>query len=344
VPLRIAVAGAGAMGRRHIDVIARCSDCRLVGLVDPAPAAAEVARAARVPLFDSLDGLFAHEKPDGVIIVTPNRMHAEHALACVAAGIPALIEKPVADSVEAARRVCEAGESANVPLLAGHHRQHNPLMAKAVEIVKGGTLGRVVAVTGTAVFYKPDSYFAEGPWRREPGGGPVLINLIHEIGNLRALCGEIVAVQAMTSSATRGFPVEDTAAITLEFAQGALGTFLLSDTAAAVQSWEQTTGENPDYARDASEDCYLVVGTRGSLAFPTLRVRRFDGEPSWRTPMRGETVAAPHVDPLDAQLRNFCDVIRGRARPVVTARDGLENLKVIDAIVRTARERRRVAV
>lgn len=344
MPLRIAVAGAGAMGRRHIDVIARCADCRLVGLVDPAPAATEVARAASVPLFDSLEGLFAHEKPDGVIIVTPNRMHAGHALACVAAGIPALIEKPVADSVEAARRVCEAGESANVPLLAGHHRQHNPLMAKAVEIVKGGTLGRIVAVTGTTVFYKPDSYFAEGPWRREPGGGPVLINLIHEIGNLRALCGEIVAVQAMTSSATRGFPVEDTAAITLEFAQGALGTFLLSDTAAAMQSWEQTTGENPDYARDASEDCYLIVGTRGSLAFPTLRVRRFDGEPSWRTPMRVEAVAAPHVDPLDAQLRNFCDVIRGRACPVVTARDGLENLKVVDAIVRAARERRRVAV
>jgi predicted dehydrogenase len=340
----MAVAGAGAMGRRHVEVVARCADCRLTALVDPAPAAAGIACAANVPLFDSLDDLFAREKPDGVIVATPNRMHAEHALACVAAGIPALIEKPLADSVEAARRVCEAGESANVPLLAGHHRQHNPLMAKAVEIVKSGTLGGIVAVTGTAMFYKPDSYFEEGPWRREPGGGPVLINLIHEIGNLRALCGEIAAVQAMTSNARRGFPVEDTAAITLEFAQGALGTFLLSDTAAAVQSWEQTTGENPDYARDATEDCYLVVGTRGSLAFPTLRVCRFDGTPSWHTPMRAETIAAPTADPLDAQLRNFCDVIRGRSRPVVTARDGLENLKVVDAIVRAARERRRIAV
>jgi predicted dehydrogenase len=344
MPLRIAVAGAGAMGRRHIEIITRSTDCRLAALVDPAPAAAAVAHAANVPLFGSLNDLFAAQRPDGVIVVTPNRMHAGHALACVAAGIPALIEKPVADSVEAARHVCEAGESANVPLLAGHHRQHNPLMAKAVEIVKSGTLGRIVAVTGTAMFYKPDSYFEEGPWRREPGGGPVLINLIHEIGNLQALCGEIAAVQAMTSNATRGFPVEDTAAITLEFAQGALGTFLLSDTAAAVQSWEQTTGENPDYAHDASEDCYLVVGTRGSLAFPTLRVRRFDGEPSWRTPMHIETVAAPNVDPLDVQLRNFCDVIRGSARPVVTARDGLENLKVVDAIIRAARERRCVAV
>lgn len=77
---------------------------------------------------------------------------------------------------------------------------------------------------GSAVFYKPDEYFDAAPWRREAGGGPILIKMIHEIGNLRSLCGEIVAVQALASSATRDFPVEDTVAINLRFASGALGT------------------------------------------------------------------------------------------------------------------------
>jgi predicted dehydrogenase len=342
--LRIAVAGAGAMGRRHVEVIARSKECRLSAVVDPAPAGGDVARAAGVPLFGSLDELFAAAKPDGVIIATPNRLHADHALACVAARVPALIEKPVADTIEAGKRLCAAGEEARVPLLAGHHRQHNPLMAKAVETVRSGALGRLVAVVGTAMFFKPASYFEEGPWRRQTGGGPILINLIHEIGNLRALCGEVDAVQAMASSAVRGFPVEDTVAINLGFAGGVLGTFLLSDTAAAAQSWEQTTGENPDYPTYSDEDCYLIVGTQGSLAFPTLRLRRFDGEPSWWTPMRFETLAATRFDPLDAQLANFCAVIRGETKPVVTARDGLANLRVVEAIARAARERCRVAL
>ena len=65
--------------------------------------------------------------------------------------------------------------------------------------------------------------------------------MIHEVHNLRMLCGEIDAMQAFSSHATRGFAVEDTVAITLRFASGALGTFILSDTAASPRIWEQTS-------------------------------------------------------------------------------------------------------
>src|SRR5208283_1012449 len=99
-----------------------------------------------------------------------------------------------------------------------------------------------------ALFYKPDSYFDEAPWRRQQGGGPIMINMIHEVGNLRAMVGEIVAVQAFASNTTRALEVEDTVIIGMRFANGALVAFLLSDTAACSKSWEQTSRENESYA------------------------------------------------------------------------------------------------
>jgi predicted dehydrogenase len=337
--LQIAVAGAGLIGRAHIGLIQASSACALSAIVDPAPGAADLARAAGVPRYPSLGELFAAQRPDGVIVATPNQLHVQNGLDCIAAGVPALIEKPVADSVEAGARLCDAAERAGATILVGHHRLHSPLLAAACRIVHEGKLGRLVAVTGSAMFYKPDAYFAEAAWRREPGGGPILINMIHEIGSLRALCGEISAVQAFASSATRGFPVEDTVAINLCFANGALGTFMLSDTAASGRSWEQTAQENKSYATYADEDCYLIVGTDGSLAVPTMRLRTYAAKQdrSWWKPMHSDVAAIDRADPLQLQLEHFGAVIRGEAKPRVTARDGLANLRVTEAIAQAAR-------
>jgi len=101
------------------------------------------------------------------------------------------------------------------------------------------------------------------------------------VNNLLSLVGDIVRVQAITSHAIRGFPVEDTAAMVFTFANGALGTFLLSDTAASPRSWEQTARENASYPGYDDEDCYHIAGTIGSLSVPTMRVRAFPGKRSW---------------------------------------------------------------
>jgi predicted dehydrogenase len=338
-PLQIAVAGAGLIGRTHIGLIQASPACALAGIVDPAPGAAAVAQAAGVARYPTLSALFAARRPDGVIVATPNQLHLEHALECIAAGVPALIEKPLADSVAAGIRLRQAAEAAGARILVGHHRVHSPLLETACQIVRQGSLGRLVAVTGSAMFYKPDDYFDEAPWRREAGGGPILINLIHEIGNLRALCGEISAVQAFASSATRGFPVEDTVAINLRFANGVLGTFLLSDTAASGRSWEQTAQENKSYATYGDEDCYVIVGTDGALAVPTMRLKTYAAQQdrSWWKPMHCAQVAVERADPLQRQLEHFCTVIRGEAEPRVTAADGLANLRVTEAIAQAAR-------
>ena len=153
------------------------------------------------------------------------------------------------------------------------------------------------------------------------------------------MVGEIVAVQAIQSSAIRKFPVEDTVAINLHFENCALGAFLLSDTAASAKSWEQTSQENEAYPTYGDEDAYVAIGTNGSLAIPTMRLKRYPRKEdhSWFEPFQSETIPLQRTDPLAAQIEHFVAVIRGSADPLVTARDGLQNLRATDAILEAAR-------
>lgn len=336
---RLVVVGPGLMGLKHIELIEKSSRCELVGVVTrDRSAVSDLCERLNVPLLDDLGAALASLAPSGVIISSPNEWHYEQARLCVEQDIPVLIEKPITSSYDDAVRLVELISQRGARAIVGHHRAHSPLIHTARAIIEAGRLGRLVAIQGSAIFYKPPEYFDAGPWRREPGGGPILINLIHEIGMLRSLCGEISAVQAIASNAIRGFAVEDTAVINLQFRNGALGTFVLSDTGASPRSWEQTSRENPVYPTYPDEDCYSITGTLGSLDFPTMRLKsHVPPQPaSWHTRFTEEVIPVLRQDPLERQLDNFLDVILGLAEPVVTAFDGAQNLRVADAIRHSA--------
>jgi len=318
--------------------------CTLSAIVDPSPAAVALAAQAGVPLFKNIEELLANNRPDGLVLATPNPLHVPQALQCIDAGMPILLEKPIATSVAEGEQLLRVVEATGAKVLMGHHRAHSPIMAKAREVLDSGKLGKLVAVMGSATFYKPDPYYADAPWRREPGAGPILLNMIHEVHNLRILCGEIVAVQAFASHATRGYPVEDTVAINLRFASGVLGTFLLSDTAACARSWEQTSQENKAYATYEDEDCYVITGTNGSLSVPTMRLKTYPRpeDRSWWKAFEVGVVGMVRDDPLKHQMEHFGQVVRGEASPLVSAQDGLLNLRVTEAIAEAARTGRTV--
>ena len=337
--IRIAVAGAGLIGRRHIELIQASSSCELSAVIDPFELDGSYLDSLGASQYENLLACFAEDKPDGVILATPNALHVEQTLQCIEAGVAALIEKPVAHSVEEGRRLLAVADATDAKLLVGHHRAHSPILAKAREIIRGDILGDIVAVQGSALFYKPDDYFDAAIWRRQEGGGPILINMIHETGNLRSLCGEIVAVQAMQSSVARGFPVEDTVCIGLRFENGALGSFLLSDSTGCARSWEQTSQENASYPSYEDEDCYVISGKNGSLSVPTMRLKYYvkAEDRSWWKPFQTGHCAVDRTDPLEIQLEHFCNVIRGTETPLVSVRDGLRNLIITEAISQAAK-------
>src|SRR5438128_2128422 len=156
MPTRIAVIGAGLIGRKHLGILKDDPAFEVAGIADPAPQAAAYARENGFAYFKDTEALLDKAKPDGVIIANPNALHRETALACIARKIPTLVEKPLADTLADARIIADAAAQANVPVLTGHHRRHNPIMQAAREFVASGALGKLVAVTGTWLHRKPD--------------------------------------------------------------------------------------------------------------------------------------------------------------------------------------------
>jgi predicted dehydrogenase len=338
--LAIVVVGPGLMGLKHIQLIQENPRCQLTGIVTPERDSANDLgeRCPDVPIFENLEACLARGTPSGVIISSPNEFHYDQAKLCIERDIPVLIEKPITAHHDEAVHLLDLASRRGAKVLVGHHRIHSPLITAAKAVIDGGRLGRLVAIQGSAIFYKPPDYFEAGPWRTRPGGGPILINLIHEIGIMRALCGEIAAVQAIASNRIRQYPVEDTVAINLQFRNGVLGTFMLSDTGASPHSWEQTSRENPVYPTYPDEDCYSLTGTLGSLEFPSMRLRSHPApqSPSWHTPLAEEVIPVTRQDPLVRQLENFLEVILGVAYPIVPAFDGAQNVRVAEAIRRSA--------
>ena len=192
----------------------------------------------------------------------------------------------------------------------------------------------MTTVNGLCWFLKPSSYF-DTAWRRQPGAGVILINLIHVIDDLRNICGDLESVQALQSNAVRGFPVEDTAAMLLRFRSGALGTISISDTVAAPWSWELTSGEDKAFPQ-TEQFCYLVGGTAGSVSVLRLEHWRHAGERGWWSPIQAERQIAPEQDPLVLQLRQFCRVIHREERPLIDGREAMKTLEATLAVKEAA--------
>jgi len=338
-PLSLAVCGAGVIGQAHIGLIRRLPphQGRLACIIDPSTAAADLAAQLGVPCAVSLEAALGAWPIDAVIIAAPNALHVPMARTCLRARLPVLVEKPLADDLAEAFALAREAEAANVALLVGHFRRHNPVLRAARELIAAGGLGRIVSINADVTVCKPDEYFTV-PWRTAPGGGPVLINLVHDIDALRYLCGEIESVQAMTSHAARGFAVEDTAAVLLGFASGALATLTLSDATPSPWCWDQLAGENLAFARHEG-NAYRICGTEAALELPSLTLWRYAGARGWTNSLTATRLPFTQADPLALQLQHFLQVVRGEAAPLVSGQDGAATLAATLAVLEAAASR-----
>lgn len=337
-PVQIAIVGAsGAIGKRHIGFLKTNPETIPSALVDTAPQAEDLAKSHGIPLYADYREMLDKARPDGVIVATPNTLHVPMALECIARKIPVLVEKPIAEDIGPALELTEAAETSGVPVLIGHHRRHSPILRRAVAAIEGGELGQLVSVVGMHLRRKSDAYFGAA-WRREEGGGPLLINGAHEIDTMRMLCGEIEGLQAVTSNSARGFAVEDTIAVTIRFKNGVLGTLTISDAVQASWAWELSSGEDVRYAQELT-DSMLVCGTKASLALPTLHLQWNEHGGGEQDPLMRKRLPIAPADPWYEEVRHFARVVRGEEAPLVSPEDGTRTLAALLAIKRSAATR-----
>jgi predicted dehydrogenase len=330
----VGVVGAGAIGRIHVEHLRWHPEVALAAVADPGAEARAWCEALGVPWFADHREMLERMSLGAAVVATPNATHAPVAADFLRAGIPTLLEKPICDGVEEARRLCDLAALTGTPLLIGHQRRHNAALQHARDLVQAGALGRVLCATVMANWLKPAEYF-EASWRRMKGGGPVLINLIHDVDMVRFLLGEVACVQAMSSNSARGFEVEDTAAVLMRMQSGALITLSVSDACVSPWNWDLSAGEADHYPRQPA-DAHYICGTQGALTLPHLRMWRYEVTPGWREPLTEHFTPALRCDPYERQFTHLRQVAEGRARPLCSGPDALQTLRAVHGVLEAA--------
>jgi predicted dehydrogenase len=297
-----------------------------------------------------------------VSITTPNLVHREMALAAVTAGKHVHCEKPIAPNAGDARAMMEAAEAAGVQTQVGYNYLKNPLLALARDMIADGELGEIVGfrgIHGEDYMLDPDLPWN---WRVDPRGGAGAVADLgsHIIGMSRFLLGPITEVSADLETVVRDRPtapgakdrrpveVDDVARLVVRFARGCGGT---------IEANWVATGRKMQLG-------FEVSGRKGSLVFTQERFNellyhRRDGDPRHGGYVRIEAgpqhhpyglfcVAPGHQlgfnDLKTIEVADFLEAIAGGKAKGPDFREAWEIQKVIDAAVRSSKERAWVKV
>ncbi|MFL5825190.1 MAG: Gfo/Idh/MocA family protein [Thermoleophilaceae bacterium] len=293
--VRIAVVGAGRMGRVHLDAIERSRDAAAVAVVEPVPAAREAIAAAGLATYAMLDELLDAGGFDGVLVAAPSDRHKEIVTALARADLPVLCEKPLGTSLDDAAETAAAVEQAGTPLQIGYWRRFVPELVALRERIAAGELGEITLVAG----HQWDRELPHPSFRASSGGIAVDLG-VHEYDQIRWLLGQefetVTAIPAGTSDVDAGLADPDSAAVLARLSGGTAASITLGRHFGQADScWFEA------FARDGYERIPFMWGDAGEEAFLTGLTAQVDafaglvrGEPL-RGAGAGDAVAALEI-------------------------------------------------
>ena len=326
--LRMALIGAGRMARAHASNAADLAEIHLAAVYDPLPEkATELAAGLGARSAASLDELLDDAAIDAVLITTPTPTHAAIIASAAAAGKAIFVEKPIADTLDAADAAVDAVEAAGVACQVGFQRRHDPAYRVARQRIVAGELGRIEGFRGVGRDPHPPAF----DFLLTSGG--LLVDMgIHDLDSARFLVGEVATVHAIGAALIEPRLAQhglfDTAVATLQFENGALGTLEVALRTA--------------YGYDIRAE---VLGEHGRIHIETdiqhhLRVYTRDGVRHDRPQSFVERFKEAYV----AELRAFAHAVLGGLPVTPDARDARASLRLALAAQRSLETGRSVRV
>jgi predicted dehydrogenase len=270
----------------------------------------------------SLEEAIGHPGVEGLLLVTPNDVHEEQALASAERGRHVFVEKPIADSVEAAERMRRACADAGVTLMVGHAFRRLGAARRVRQLIDDGALGRVVLAEANMSL--PGVLKAEA-WRahreRNPGG-PIMQLGIHHIDTLASWLGPVRRASGRFAHVHTTADIDDVGVLTLEFESGALGSLTGSYVSPKTLSLRLL---GTDAVLDYRTDFSVWPDTRALDGVTTLT-------------LDGERVSFEARDMLAEELAEFGRCIRGEAEPETGAAEGIAALAAVAEALRPQAE------
>jgi glucose-fructose oxidoreductase len=333
-PLGYAIVGLGGYGLgRIIPEFANCRHSRLAAVVSGDPAkAAKVAADHKLPArsvysYRDFDRIRDNPDVDIVYVCLPNAMHAEFTIRAAQAGKHVLCEKPMAISVAECEAMIAACRKADRQLMIGYRCHFEPYNLEAMRLARSGSAGKIRYVRSEHgfVFGDPNAWRLK---RALSGGGSLMDMGIYSLQAARYMTGEEPIAVTARESTDRRDPrfreVEDMIDWTLEFPSGALGS---------CQSMYS-----------ANQNHILLMGDKGRIELEPAT--GYSGQQLWVGKNGRDTVVTPPPGPgktqFAGQLDHMAQCAANGRTPIVSGEEGLRDMRIIEAIYRSAREGRTI--
>lgn len=317
--IRIGLVGLGMMGRHHARVIRETDGVALVAVADALGDPHHV--AGDLGVSASVADLIA-TGVDAAVVAVPTAFHEEVALQLAEAGVHALVEKPISSDVASGQRIVDAFESRGLVGAVGHIERFNPALQSLRQRLETGELGEVYQIATRR----------QGPFPSRIADVGVVKDLAtHDIDLTSWLAQSRFATVSAHTTLRSGREFEDMVSVTAQLENHVITNHLINWLSPMKERVTVVTGERGAFVADT------IVGDLTFFENGTVNTE-WESVMAFRGVSEGTMVryALAKREPLRLEHEAFRDAILGRDSRVVTMREGLENVRVAEAILASA--------